>query len=138
MLFKIALALYLILLIAQTWGLFQVLKGGQEEARGEVMRGARSARLGGFVAASAACATVAVGPGVLAFVPDSIRSWMFSTGGGMPMIALATSLGLTVFTGFLCGLAGLSGKPRPTGWIAAFVWLLTVMIYGWLFFSAPT
>lgn len=128
---------YLALFAALTWGLWRVLRGGREEAAGRVEGGARTARLGGFVAASAACACVAVGPGVLAFMPDRVRDWMYESGGSSPAVAVASALGLTVLCGFLCGLAGLSGKPRPTGWGAALVWMLATGIYGWLIVSAP-
>ncbi|MDH3591649.1 MAG: hypothetical protein OER88_07215 [Planctomycetota bacterium] len=128
---------YAVLLLAWTWGLWRVLRGGRREAGGEVEFGARTARLGGFVAISASCACVAVGPGVLAFMPDPLRDWMFASGGSAPMIAVASALGLTVLCGFLCGLAGLSGKPRPTGWAAALVWVGAISFYAWLVVAAP-
>lgn len=135
MAYLIARVIFVLLMIVVTSGVLMVFLGGLMEKRGLVTEGARRARLGGFVAASAACACVAAGPAMLAFIPDHLRSWLFVTGGMAPAIVVSSALGMTVLTGFLAGLAGLAGKPRPLGWLAALSLLVAFGLYGWVVFS---
>jgi hypothetical protein len=133
--YLIARVIFILLMILVTSGVSMVFLGGLLEKRGLVPEGARRARLGGFIAASAACACVAAGPAMLAFIPDHIRSWLFETGGMAPAIVVSSALGMTVLTGFLAGLAGLAGKPRPLGWFALVSLLVAFGLYGWVVFS---
>ena len=91
MAYLIARVIFVLLMIVVTSGVSMVFLGGLMEKHGLVTEGARRARLGGFIAASAACACVAAGPAMLAFIPDHIRSWLFETGGMAPAIAVSSA-----------------------------------------------
>jgi hypothetical protein len=78
-----------LLFLAMGCGL--VLRAGRSEAAGRLVEARRSARQGGFLAALGSLVAAAGAPRALA-------------------------AGLLLASGFAALLAGLSGKPRPTGW----------------------
>ena len=89
-------------------GCRRVLAAGSAEARGDLPGARRGSRSGGMLAA-AASPLWATASGLLA-PRGPTPGW------------LAASAGLALAAGFLALLAGLSGKPRPTGWFAAAAW----------------
>jgi hypothetical protein len=89
-----------LLLLAMGSGM--IVQAGRLEANGSLVQAKRTARNGGFLAALGALAAAA-GAGVLP-----------ATAG----MARGVVAGLMLASGFSALLAGLSGKPRPTGWAA--------------------
>lgn len=83
-------------------GCGMVVRAGRLEAEGRLLEARRGARHGGFLAAlgSLLAATGAAG--------------LPATGGASAGLVA----GLMLASGFAALLAGLSGKPRPTGWAA--------------------
>lgn len=79
-----------------------VLRAGRLEAAGRIVEARRGARQGGFLAALGSI----LGAAGAAALP--------STAGHRPGLVVA----LILMSGFAALLAGLSGKPRPTGWVA--------------------
>lgn len=90
-------------LLFLAFGCGMVVQAGRLEAEGRLVEARRVARNGGFLAALGAL-VAAAGAGAL---PEAA---------GVPRGAVA---GLMLASGFAALLAGLSGKPRPTGWAAA-------------------
>ena len=89
-----------LLLLAMGCGL--ILRAGRLEAGGQLAEAKRAARQGGFLAALGALVAAA---GAAAMPP--------SAGAARGLVA-----GLFLASGFAALLAGLAGKPRPTGWAA--------------------
>ncbi len=89
-----------------------VLRAGRLEAAGQLVEARRGARQGGFLAA---LGSLLAAPGVYA-LPAS---------GGQ---ARGLAAGLLLASGFAALLAGLSGKPRPTGWAAAGLFAAGVIV----------
>ena len=89
-----------------------VVRAGRLEAAGDVVEARRGARHGGFLAAlgSLVSATAAV------TLPDA-------AGNARGVVA-----GLMLASGFAALLAGLSGKPRPTGWAALLLLVAGVVV----------
>lgn len=89
-----------LLLLAMGCGM--VLRAGRLEAAGRLVEARRGARHGGFLAA--------------------IGSLLAAAGAGALPAEAGASRGLVaalmLASGFTALLAGLSGKPRPTGWAA--------------------
>ena len=85
-------------LIFLAMGCGMVLRAGRLEAEGKLVEAKRGARQGGFLAALGSL-LAAVGAAAL-------------PAGRVPVA------GLMLASGFAALLAGLSGKPRPTGWAA--------------------
>ena len=83
-----------------------LLRAGRLEAEGRLVEARRVGRQGGFLGA--------------------IGSLLAAAGAGRPAPAV-----LLLASGFAALLAGLSGKPRPTGW-AAFALLVTGAVVGLL------
>jgi hypothetical protein len=80
-----------------------ILRAGRLEANGSLVEARRAARNGGFLAALGALAAAAgIARGVVA--------------------------GLMLASGFAALLAGLSGKPRPTGWAVMALLLAGVVV----------
>jgi hypothetical protein len=90
-----------LLLLAMGCGL--VLRAGRLEAAGELEQSRRGARSGGFLAALGAL-VAAAGAASLETASGPER--------GIAAVCFLASGGAAL-------LAGLSGKPRPTGWVAA-------------------
>ena len=88
-----------LLLLAMGCGM--MLRAGQLESVGELVRAKRVARQGGWLAAFGS-PVAAVGAAALP-----------SSGQARGLVA-----GLMLGAGFAAWLSGLSGKPRPTGWAA--------------------
>jgi hypothetical protein len=90
-------------LLILAMGSGMVVRAGRLEAEGRLVEARRVARNGGFLAALGAL-VAAAGAGAL---PEA-------AGAARGLVA-----GLMIAAGFAALLAGLSGKPRPTGWAAA-------------------
>lgn len=97
-----AFASFLPQLLILATGCGMVVRAGRLEADGHLVEARRGARLGGFLAAIGSLAAAA-GAAVL---PASAGA------------ARGAAAGLMLAAGFAALLAGLSGKPRPTGWAA--------------------
>ncbi len=97
-----AIASFLAHLLILAMGCGLVVRAGRLEGRGHLVAARRGARSGGFLAAIGSLAAAA---GVRVLPP--------SAGGARGLVA-----GLMLGAGFAALLAGLSGKPRPTGWAA--------------------
>jgi hypothetical protein len=80
-----------------------VLRAGRLEAAGSLLEARRSARQGGFLAALGAL----FGAASVFALPEGARH------------EREIAAGLLLASGFAALLAGLSGKPRPTGFAAA-------------------
>jgi hypothetical protein len=83
-------------------GCGMVVRAGRLEAEGRLFEARRGARNGGFLAALGSLLAAASAAGLPA---ESAAS--------RGLVA-----GLMLASGFVALLAGLSGKPRPTGWAA--------------------
>jgi len=83
-------------------GCGMVVRAGRLEAQGKLVEAKRGARLGGFLAALGSLLAAVAAAGLPA-----------GSGQG-PGVVAALMLG----SGFMALLAGLAGKPRPTGWAA--------------------
>jgi hypothetical protein len=90
-------------LLFLAFGCGMVVQAGRLEAEGRLVEAKRVARNGGFLAALGSL-VAAVGAAALPA----------SAGVSRGIVA-----GLMLAAGFAALLAGLSGKPRPTGWAAA-------------------
>jgi hypothetical protein len=93
-------------------GCGMLLNAGRMEAEGRLFEAKRRARQGGFLAALGS---------------------LLAAGGAAGLPAKAGSLrgvvaGLLLAAGFAALLAGLSGKPRPTGWAALGLLLSGVVV----------
>jgi hypothetical protein len=84
-------------------GFFLILSAGRHEARGELVSAARLVRLGGWPALAGAVSLA-----------------LLSCRGDRMTIGAALAFCLSGFAGLL---AGLSGKPRPTGQVAALMFI---------------
>jgi hypothetical protein len=102
-----------LLLLAMGCGL--VLRAGRLEAAGQLTESRRGARSGGFLAA--------IGSLVAAAGAASLPG----AGGNERWIAAVCFLA----SGAAALLAGLSGKPRPTGWAAAALAAAGVVVAAW-------
>lgn len=89
-------------LLFLTMGCGLVVSAGRREADGGLVEAKRLARRGGWLAT---LGSLVAGVGALA-LPEAAGSWRF------------VAAGLLLAAGFAALLAGLSGKPRPTGWLA--------------------
>ena len=96
-------------------GCFLVLLAGWIERRGDLRGARRLARRGGFIAATGAAAQAA--------------SALFLPGAAGSALPLAASAGAALASGFVALLAGLSGKPRPSGFLAALLWLASLFFH---------
>jgi hypothetical protein len=97
-----AFASFLPRLLFLAMGCGMVLRAGRLEAEGRLFEARRGARSGGFLAALGSL-LAAVGAAGLPSEGGAVRG----------VVA-----GLMLASGFAALLAGLSGKPRPTGWAA--------------------
>lgn len=103
---------------AAAWAAFgcrRVLAAGAAESRGDLERSRRLARSGGKTAAAGALAW-AVLTAILA-----VRAGAAGAGTEAAVWRFAPALPALAAGGWAL-LAGLSGKPRPTGWFAAAAW----------------
>lgn len=123
-------------LLVQGWGCDLVLRAGRLEARGDLAAAGSVVRRGGLLAAAASVAGtlaalgLALCLGPLSDAPASLSE---------PRYAVALVLGVfgIPLSGFAALLAGLSRKPRPTGWAATALLVLAVLALGclpWLAF----
>lgn len=71
--------------------------------------------------AGATLGTAASGPAVLAVLDPPAR--LLLLGSATETVLLTACSGLTVLAGFVGLLAGLSGKPRPGGYVAALIYV---------------
>ena len=99
-----------LLLLAMGCGM--VLRAGRLEAEGRLFDARRGARHGGFLAALGSLIAAA---GAFALPKDGHAS---------PGVVA----GLMLASGFAALLAGLSGKPRPTGWAALAMLVLGIVV----------
>jgi hypothetical protein len=99
-----------LLLLAMGCGL--VVRAGRLEAAGRLVEARRGARQGGVLAALGSLVGAA---GAAALASDS--------GASRGLVA-----GLVLASGFAALLAGLSGKPRPTGWGAVALLAAAVVV----------
>jgi hypothetical protein len=99
-------------LLVLALGCGMVVRAARLEARGQLVEARRGARLGGFLAALGSLLAAAGAAGLPA------------EGGA----ARGVVAGLMLAAGFAALLAGLSGKPRPTGWAAALLLLAGVVV----------
>jgi hypothetical protein len=97
-------------------GCGMVLRAGRLEAEGRLVEAKSGARQGGFLAALGSL-LAAVGAAALPAASGAARG----------LVA-----GLLLASGFAALLAGLSGKPRPTGWAALALLLAGVVVALWL------
>ena len=95
-------------LLLLAFGVALVLRAGRLEAQGNLVEAKRTVRRGGWVAAIGA-PVAAVGAGSLPAHPAVVAIVM-------------------LVSGFAAWLAGLAGKPRPTGWAAAGLFVLGVVV----------
>ncbi|HEX4826434.1 MAG TPA: hypothetical protein VFV19_19195 [Candidatus Polarisedimenticolaceae bacterium] len=102
------LGAFLAHLLLLAFGVAMVLSAGRLEAEGRLVEAKRTARRGGWMAA--------VGAPVGAVGAATLPAY-----GAFVAIALLVS-------GFAAWLAGLSGKPRPTGWAAAVLLFVGVVV----------
>jgi hypothetical protein len=103
-----------------TPGAFLVLVAGRDEHAGEVGRARRVVRRGGFLMAGGALVAVAADVAILA------RTGPATGGASLLWVSLITAAA----AGFGGLLAGLAGKPRPTGYLSAA--LLVTSVVTWL------
>jgi hypothetical protein len=97
-------------------GCGMVLRAGHLEGEGHLVEARRGARHGGFLAALGSL-LAAVGAAALPAGSGAARG----------LVA-----GLLLASGFAALLAGLSGKPRPTGWAALALLVAGVVVALWL------
>jgi len=93
-------------------GCGMVVRAGRLEAEGRLFEARRGARQGGFLAALGSLLAAAGAAGLPA-------------DGAAPRGLVA---GLVLASGFAALLAGLSGKPRPTGWAALLLLLCGIVV----------
>ena len=108
-------------------GCWLVLCAGRREARGEVPAAERLARLGGKTMFLGAAAWLVLCGASLLGLPAGSRRALFAHA-MLPAYGLlvgAIGLGLAGFVGLL---AGLSGKPRPSGPLAALLYALALIL----------
>lgn len=97
-------------------GCRRLLAAGTAESRGDLVAARALARSGGKVAAIGSAAWAAASA-ILALIElGPTAGWLLAPAG--PALA----------TGFLALLAGLSGKPRPTGYFAAAAWVVALAL----------
>ncbi len=95
--------------LAAMAGCGAILYAGSRERAGDLVAARRIARRGGFVQAAATALQLAISP------------WLAWAACGTVLLSVGLlASGLSGAGGLL---AGLSGKPRPTGWVAAALWL---------------
>jgi len=112
--------LYLLGGVATASGCWLAIAAGRAERRGELGAARREVRLAGFVTAS--------GAGIQAL--SSLAS-LFAAGLASPAgLPLGTSLVTIAAAGFAGLLGGLSGKPRPAGYVSSA--LAAVSALAWL------
>lgn len=99
-------------LLVLAMGVGMVIRAGRLEAGGSLVEAKRSARNGGWLAALGSL-VAAAGAG---FLPAA---------SGHTRLAVA---GLMLGAGLASLLAGLSGKPRPTGWAALALFAAGVVV----------
>ena len=122
--FRVAWAVHVGLLVAAGVGCLRILYAGVVEGRGDLEAARPIARSGGFLMAGATLATVASGPVVLALLPEAGKQAIL--GSTRAIVAVSVGQSLTVLSGFVGLLAGLTGKPRPSGHLAAVIYLIAV------------
>ena len=93
-------------------GCGMLLRAGRLEAEGRVVEARRGARQGGFVAMIGSL-LAAAGAGALPEAAGAVR-WIVA--------------GLMLASGLAALLAGLSRKPRPTGWAACLLLAAGVVV----------
>src|SRR5262245_22605973 len=98
----IALASFLPRLLILAMGCALIVRAGRLEAEGRLLEARRGARRGGFIAALGSILAAAAAAGL----PE----------GEGPVRGIVA--GMLLASGLAALLAGLSGKPRPTGWAA--------------------
>jgi hypothetical protein len=103
-----------------TPGAFLVLAAGRAERAGDLERARRVARRGGFLMAGGAVVAIAAGSSTLLLAGSRTANTFL----------LWASLTTAAAAGFAGLLAGLAGKPRPTGYLAAA--LLATSVMTWL------
>jgi hypothetical protein len=107
-----AFFLFLSRLVFLALGCGMVVRAGRLEAEGHLVESRRGARHGGFLAALGSLLAAAGAAGLPAE-------------GGVSRGVVA---GLMLTSGFVALLAGLSGKPRPTGWGALLLLVAGVVV----------
>ena len=105
------------------WGCTLLLVAGHDEARGRLHRAARRARTGGLVSAIGTLGQVVVGIAALVSITAGANALV-------PALLVTTSLLFGFGAGSAGLLAGLSGKPRPSGGAAAV--LLVLAVASWI------
>jgi hypothetical protein len=113
-----SLAVHVLLHVGAVVGCARILLAGRLESRGRLERARAVARRGGFVMAGASLATVASWPALAATLPHPLRRAFF-VDSELALPVAAAGMLVTVLAGFVGLLAGLTGKPRPSGWLAA-------------------
>jgi hypothetical protein len=93
-------------------GCGMVVRAGRLEAGGHLVEARRGARRGGFLAALGSLLAAAGAAGLPA-------------GGG---VSRGVVVALMLTSGFAALLAGLSGKPRPTGWAALLLLVAGIVV----------
>lgn len=117
--------------LVQGWGCDLVLRAGRLEARGDLAAARSLVRRGGLLAAGASVAGtfaalgLALVLGPLSDAPASLSEPHFA-------VALAVGVFGIPLSGFAALLAGLSRKPRPTGWAATTLLVLAALALGCL------
>ncbi len=108
-----------------TASLYVVLRAGHDESRGRLSRARRRVRVGGQTMFLGTVGWIVVFGAALFTAPGAVRGQLIQ-GTTMTLQIVGAVVGLGT-AGFLGLLAGLSGKPRPTGTIAALVYLFGVL-----------
>ncbi len=96
-------------------GCFLVLVAGGLERRGELRAARRLARTGGFTSAVGAAVQAASVP---------FLAWTAASA-----VPLGASVLAALASGLVALLAGLAGKPRPSGSFAALLWIASLVLY---------
>ncbi len=122
------LAAFLIAGALAAVGCGRVLVAGREEAQGRLEAARRLARRGGFEMILATPAQITASF-ILAASPTLRPGLLPPDGDPVAAVALSLFTVLALASAFAGLLAGLSGKPRPTGWVAAGLLILDVVAW---------
>jgi hypothetical protein len=114
-------------------GCWRLVASGRWEARGNVEGARRLARNGGFLLAGATLGHLATGAWLLAGLDPRARGLLLDPRGAS-LLALVVGGFAALAAAWIGLLAGLSGKPRPSGMFAAglFVLSLVALTGAWL------
>lgn len=119
--------IHLLLYAGAAAGCLLILYAGFRESRGDLTGARRLARIGGFAMAGTTLCTVASGPAVMALLPPEQKQALLESA-DHTLLFLAVGAILTMISGFVGLLAGLTGKPRPTGYFAALLFAVSVAL----------